>query len=122
MNEAEKDALLKNIGSRVRALRNSANLSVRELAGRAELSLRFLTQLESGKGNISVAGLARVAAVLGRPIAELIPPSATDQSLRAQLWRILSLASDEDILEFTDWFQKRTGAPPKPFVALVGLR
>ncbi|HYM01029.1 MAG TPA: helix-turn-helix domain-containing protein, partial [Blastocatellia bacterium] len=51
----------------------SANLTIKQLAEKAALSPRFLIQLESGKGNISIAGLARVAAVLDRPLQELIP-------------------------------------------------
>ena len=61
MMERDKSALLKTIGLRVRNLRIETGLTIRELAVGADLSLRFINQLEAGQGNISIAGLARVA-------------------------------------------------------------
>src|ERR1051325_421910 len=72
--EEEKNLLLQGLGARIKALRNAANLTIKELARRADLSLRFVNQIEAGQGNISVAGLSRVASALGRPLPELIPP------------------------------------------------
>ena len=122
MNEAEKTALLKAIGGRVRALRGQANLTVRELAERAQLSLRFVTQLEAGQGNISIAGLARVADALNRSLTELLPPAEGDTSLRAQSWRWFAAASEADLQAFQQWASERSDAPPRRFVALIGLR
>src|SRR5262245_42517709 len=93
----EKNLLLQRLGERVKALRNAANLTIKELAKRADLSLRFVNQLEAGQGNISVAGLARVASALGRPLPELILPLKDDYSIRARLWHLLSTSSDEEL-------------------------
>ncbi len=120
MNEAEKTVLLKRIGVRVRILRGK--LTVRELAERAQLSLRFLTQLEAGQGNISIAGLARVAAALNRLLTELIPPAADDSLIRAQVWRWFDEATEAQLQEFQEWAAQRRDAPQKQFIALVGLR
>jgi XRE family transcriptional regulator, aerobic/anaerobic benzoate catabolism transcriptional regulator len=120
--EEEKNLLLQGLGARVRALRSEASLTIKELAKRAELSLRFVIQLEAGQGNISVAGLARVAAALGRPLPELIPPPSDDQSIRAKLWQIFSSSSDEDLQDFQHWFAQRSGDTNRYFIALIGLR
>jgi XRE family transcriptional regulator, aerobic/anaerobic benzoate catabolism transcriptional regulator len=120
--EEEKNLFLQRLGARVRALRSEASLTIKELARRAELSLRFVIQLEAGQGNISVAGLARVASALGRPLPELIPPANNDQSIRARLWQLLSNSSDEELQDFQHWFAQRTGDDNRHFVALIGLR
>ena len=57
--EPVKAMLLAAVGARTRALRLEAGLTVKEFARRAELSPRFVNQLEAGAGNISIAGLAR---------------------------------------------------------------
>ncbi len=70
----DADALLKILGDRVRALRAQHGISRAVLAERSGVSLRYLAQLEQGQGNISVALLARVAAVLGTDPGELLAP------------------------------------------------
>jgi len=97
----EKTVLLAALGAQVRARRLEANLTTRDLAERASLSLRFVIQLEAGRGNISIAGLARVAAALDCSLQELIPPANSDRS--------------------TDARTQTTAATPR-FIALIGLR
>jgi XRE family transcriptional regulator, aerobic/anaerobic benzoate catabolism transcriptional regulator len=121
-HEEEKNLLLQGLGAKVRSLRTQASLTIKELAKRAELSLRFVNQLEAGQGNISVAGLARIASALGRPLPELIPPATHDQSIRAQLWQLFSTSSDEDLQDFQRWFAQRNGETDRHFIALIGLR
>jgi XRE family aerobic/anaerobic benzoate catabolism transcriptional regulator len=65
-------ALLHELGRRCRALRTSRGLTLRDLAGSAGLSARFLVQVESGAGNISVRNLAHLAAALGTTAAALL--------------------------------------------------
>jgi len=118
-----KSSLLTAVGGRVRALRLKAGLTVKEFAELAALSARFVNQLESGAGNISIAGLARAAAALGRSTHELMPPPVDDHSPQAELWRLASDASDDDLHDFQQWLQARQGDKSKPrFVALIGLR
>jgi XRE family aerobic/anaerobic benzoate catabolism transcriptional regulator len=47
-------------------------LTIRELAERSGVSMRFLIQLESGRGNISVKRLADLARALDLPTADLV--------------------------------------------------
>lgn len=71
---ARADApLLKGIGSKVRTRRTSMGWTLREIAERSGVSTRFLTDLEAGKGNISVARLATVARALDTSLVSLFP-------------------------------------------------
>ena len=65
--------VLSQIGSKVRARRTSMGWTLREIAERSGVSPRFLSDLEAGKGNISVARLADVARALDVPIVSLMP-------------------------------------------------
>ena len=47
--------------------------TLREVAERSGISSRFLSDLEAGKGNISVSRLADVARALDVPITSLMP-------------------------------------------------
>jgi len=53
--------------------------TLREIAERSGVSLRFLSDLESGKSNISVARLADVARALDIPIGSLLPSEDMQQ-------------------------------------------
>ena len=122
-HEQVRDVLLDAIGRRVRALRLEAGMTVRDFAERAALSPRFAHQLEAGEGNISIGGLARVAQALGRSLPELIPPASDDHSLRADIWRLLSDSSGDDLQDLQEWLEERKGGQSKArFIALIGLR
>ncbi len=117
-----KRSLLESVGARVRALRNGAHLTIKELAERAELSPRFISQLEAGAGNISITRLQQVAAALDRPLQTLIPPASNDGSLHAEIWHLLSRCSEEELQEARAWLAQRAGKQTPRFIALVGLR
>jgi XRE family transcriptional regulator, aerobic/anaerobic benzoate catabolism transcriptional regulator len=64
--------LLQALGRRARALRLAHGWTLREVADRSGVSPRFLVQLESGCGNISVLRLAAVAKALETSPAALL--------------------------------------------------
>jgi XRE family transcriptional regulator, aerobic/anaerobic benzoate catabolism transcriptional regulator len=64
--------LLDRLGRRVRELRGRRRLTLQQLATRSDLSPRFLVQVESGRGNISVGKLAGLASALGTTPAALL--------------------------------------------------
>jgi XRE family aerobic/anaerobic benzoate catabolism transcriptional regulator len=68
----DPERLLADLGGRTRELRVNRGLTQRELAARSGLSPRFLAQVESGTGNISVRKLASLAAALGTTPAALL--------------------------------------------------
>lgn len=63
---------LSQLGLRVRRARAKAGLTRRALTVRSGVSERYLAQLESGEGNISILLIRRVAAALGADLHELI--------------------------------------------------
>lgn len=69
--------LLRTLGDRVRAMRLQRGWTLRDLARESGVSSRFLVQLESGRGNISVRRLADIAAALNTSPAALLAPTGT---------------------------------------------
>ena len=64
--------LLTALGDRVRELRTRRQWTLRDLARESKLSVRFVAQVESGQGNISVLKLASLATALGTTPAALL--------------------------------------------------
>jgi XRE family transcriptional regulator, aerobic/anaerobic benzoate catabolism transcriptional regulator len=86
------DEVLTPLGDTVRRLRQEQRLTLKTLAERSGLSLRFLSDLEKGRGNISIARLIQVARALGAPVAELVADlDAAKASSRAPLIALVGL-------------------------------
>lgn len=77
--------LLERLGERTRRLRVEQRLTLRELAERSGVSLRFLLQIESGRANVSVKRLADVASALGTSPSALLAEEAPSRPLIALL-------------------------------------
>jgi XRE family aerobic/anaerobic benzoate catabolism transcriptional regulator len=77
-----KDILLDSLGHAVRRLRTERGFTLKELAAHAGLSARFLGEVESGEGNISVRNLGLLAHALRSTPAALLAPSKTRQDTR----------------------------------------
>jgi transcriptional regulator with XRE-family HTH domain len=60
-----------DFGSRLRSSRRAQGLSLQALASRAEVSASFISQVETGKSQPSVATLFALATSLGVPIVDL---------------------------------------------------
>src|SRR5947209_18190918 len=83
----DADRLLERLGSRVRERRTRRAYTLKELAGRAGLSSRFLIGVEAGQANISVRRLAGLARALGTTPAALLaePDEGTTRPIIALL-------------------------------------
>ena len=57
---------LKELGERLRCSRKRGDMSRRELARRSGISERYIAQIESGKGNVSIVLLLRLASAIRR--------------------------------------------------------
>lgn len=62
-----------HIGKKLRAARRAQQLSLRELAGRAEVSASLLSKVENGKANPSVRSLHSIADALSIPVQNFFP-------------------------------------------------
>ncbi len=66
------EVFLKELGKRVRARRLLNGLSQRRLAELAGLSPRYVSQLESGHGNISIVRLYELTQALGVALHDMV--------------------------------------------------
>ena len=60
------------VGQRVRKQRSRKSMSCKRLAEVSGVSERYLAQLESGQGNMSIALLRKVTAAIGMSLGELM--------------------------------------------------
>ncbi len=112
------------ISRQVRQARANAALTRKELAARAAVSERYLSQLEQGEANVSIGILARVAGALGLDILALMRQDAGARVMHpafAQVIATLTLKEQEDlvpVIESAVHDRRRT----RRGVALLGLR
>jgi len=67
------------VGSRIRRLRRARGLTLVQLAGEAELSHPFLSQLERGLARPSLVSLERIARALGTSQVEILAAADDDR-------------------------------------------
>jgi XRE family aerobic/anaerobic benzoate catabolism transcriptional regulator len=70
--EQQEAAYLSRLGERVRAWRTDHGMTRKTLSEASGISERYLAQLESGHGNISVLLLRKVARAMGVPVERLV--------------------------------------------------
>jgi XRE family aerobic/anaerobic benzoate catabolism transcriptional regulator len=68
-----ESAFLEQLGQRVRTMRGLRGMSRKVLAKVSGISERYIAQLESGKGNVSIVLLRRVSNAMGAHLEDLIP-------------------------------------------------
>jgi XRE family aerobic/anaerobic benzoate catabolism transcriptional regulator len=84
----QESAYLARLGDRVRAWRMESGTTRKALAAASGVSERYLAQLESGQGNISVLLLRKVAQAMGVAVDSLV---REDETLPAAPGRIALL-------------------------------
>jgi len=118
-------AFLRGVGSRVRELRERRGMTRRAIAREADVSERYLGQLEAGDGNISIVLLRRVATALNAKLVDLLEPEPSDGAERRLLSRLLQQVPahrmEELVFRLVRDFGKEEGARRKR-IALIGLR
>src|SRR2546428_6451218 len=72
MSEQESKATLSELGGRVRAWRARRGMTRKQLASDSGWSERFLADVETGKGNVSINSLEAAARALNITILELL--------------------------------------------------
>jgi transcriptional regulator with XRE-family HTH domain len=65
------------LGLRLKQLREVRGQSIRSMAVAAGVSASFVSQLERGYTNASIASLRKIAGALGVPVADLLDPNPT---------------------------------------------
>lgn len=122
--KSSDDRYLKILGARVRDARARHGMSRRMLAHDSGISERYLAQLESGRGNLSIVLMRRLAKAIDIPVAELVsdePSRSLEYNLLVE--RIRRLDSGE-LAEASTLLAQRfgAGAGRAQRIALIGLR
>ena len=115
---------LRAMGRRVREARERRGMSRRAVSLAADVSERYLAQLEGGAGNASIVLLRRVAAALGVALTELVAGSdaAVEERLIRRFFDGVPAHRLEDVIVRLMHEFGRGEAARRARVALVGLR
>src|SRR5690242_13247849 len=125
---SEEADFLAALGRRVRHVRALRGMSRKVLARVSGISERYIAQLESGEGNVSIKLLRRVAAAMGVRTEDLIvdDAAASDWPIFRDLLRSAApaqVAQARAILSGASPARADArAAPPRDRVALIGLR
>src|SRR5215469_13879373 len=123
-NSDPESGFLEQLGQRVRTMRALRGMSRKVLAKVSGISERYIAQLESGKGNVSIVLLRRVSNAMGAHLEDLLPGDATpDWPMFRDLLRT---ATSAQIAQAKDVLAGGSASTPRraPFcgIALIGLR
>ena len=117
-------AFLHGVGSRVRELRERRGMTRKAVAREADVSERYLGQLEAGEGNISIVLLRRVTQALSASLAEVLEPesASAERRLIARLLEKVPAHRVEDLIFrlVRDFGKDQEGRRKR--IALIGLR
>ncbi len=120
----DTDSLLEQLGLRVRSLRSRLDMTRRSLAAQARVSERHLADLETGRGNISVRLLDRIAAALDTEISDLMETAGDrtpEENLVVEFVRALPADEQKQALQLLH--ERFTPTPEtRRRIALIGLR
>jgi XRE family transcriptional regulator, aerobic/anaerobic benzoate catabolism transcriptional regulator len=120
--DAEAD-FLAALGARVRHLRAMRGMSRKVLSAASGVSERYIAQLESGQGNVSIILLRRVALASGARLEDLIPGADATPDWPV-IRDLLRNASPEAVAQLKHLLSGNGAANARPAerVALIGLR
>jgi XRE family aerobic/anaerobic benzoate catabolism transcriptional regulator len=119
------DAFLQHLGDRVREARARRGMTRKILARDSGVSERYLAQLESGQGNVSVLLLRQIGHALNLPLTELLQDEqdqAIELTLIQQFLKRLPAARLPEVRErLMAEYGSRYGSRENR-IALIGLR
>jgi XRE family transcriptional regulator, aerobic/anaerobic benzoate catabolism transcriptional regulator len=88
MSGDPESGFLEQLGQRVRTMRALRGMSRKVLARVSGISERYIAQLESGKGNVSIVLLRRVSNAMGAHLEDLIPSSDPGPAWQGE-WHVI---------------------------------
>ncbi len=120
------EEFLKRLGDRVREARAKRGMTRKILSRDSGVSERYLAQLETGQGNISILLLRQLAAALDMPIETLVREHQDPSVELAHAQELLRRLGPEDLIEARQMLLQRFDAAAdkarRSHVALIGLR
>lgn len=122
--DTEAKATLTELGVRVRAWRARRGMTRRQLAADSGLSERFLADVESGKGNVSVNSLEATAHALNIALLELFQdaPRPAMARVRGLLAQLDDAQLDQAYATLAGSFGRAGPRDREQRIALIGLR
>jgi transcriptional regulator with XRE-family HTH domain len=102
------------VGSRLKSLRNDRNLSMRELALKADVAVSFISKIESGKTSPTIMTLQKILEALNVTVAEFFTEDEKNSVSDNIVFRHDDMKSLKD--EERQWFFT---FPAKPEIKLV---
>ncbi|MGA7985768.1 MAG: helix-turn-helix transcriptional regulator [Burkholderiales bacterium] len=120
--EPAEQTYLARLGERVRGWRLEQGVTRKSLALASGVSERYLAQLESGHGNISVLLLRKVAQAMQVPIEDLARENGELPAELALLMRFAAALPPDKVAAAHRLLQAQFGSPRKRRIALLGLR
>jgi XRE family transcriptional regulator, aerobic/anaerobic benzoate catabolism transcriptional regulator len=122
--EQDANATLAELGGRVRAWRARRGMTRKALALDSGLSERFLADVESGKGNVSINSLEAAARALNITVIDLLQDAQRPALARASslLARLDDTQLDHAYALLRDTFDLGDAQGREQRVALIGLR
>src|SRR5918996_858945 len=84
MRSTDHTRFLRALGERIRGERARRGMSRKLLAKHAGISERYVTQLESGKGNVSIVLLRQITDALGIPLSRLFESDESSSAILAR--------------------------------------
>lgn len=120
-NDDTADPLLRRVGQAVRAARTEKRIPRRVLSEKSGVSARYLAQLESGQGNISISLLQKVAAALGVRLVDILADSGSaGEQQFVDLFRRADTATQQAVLRR---LEVAANVPDRAQrICLIGLR
>jgi len=118
-------AYLQSVGDRLRLLRARRGMTRRILARDSGVSERYIAQMESGSGNVSILLLRRLAHALGTGVASLSAETAERPVDLLLLEHMLARLPDAELAQARAMLSARFGHSADPAragrIALIGL-
>ena len=121
-SDFDEQAFLVELGQKVRNLRALRGMSRKTLAGVSGLSERYIAQMESGQGNVSILLMLRLTRAMGVRLDDALPNSQ-DHADWLLIRDLLQRATPSQVAATTRLLSgasESTAAAPR--VALIGLR
>lgn len=129
----QDEALLGQLGRRIRSERATLGLTVTELAEQAGLSRRYVTEAEAGRANLTVLKLARMAGALRLSLGELCdlqaPRAGTERIAlvglrgagKSTLGRLLAQTLEVPFVELDERVERQAGLSLAAIFDLQGV-
>lgn len=118
------ETFLAELGARARLFREQAALTRKVLAQRSGLSERYLAQLESGQGNLSILLLRKLAQALNRPLEAFLSDRLPGADLRPvfDLLQPLDAPALDGVIRLLREHLGETVLDRRRRIALLGMR